>query len=469
MDSRGARIPGLDMYAARWAHVTIYRTRLDVFCDMQALSSQQKVSEESESTERRRLLLVPFHFPPIQGSTGASRSFEFARWLPDYGWDVTVLSVSPRAYPKISDDMDHLLPVETTVVRAFALDASRHLAVAGRYFRWTEIPDRWSSWILSGVIKGLIQILSNRPDIIYSTYPIPSSHVIGLLLHKLTGIPWVAEFRDPMVEEGYPAAGVERDLKIRLEDAIFRSTSRLVAVTPSAAAYYEERSGREPGYVVEIPNGYSEFLTSVIERNASTVAEERPARMKILHSGVLYDNVRSPCELLLAIQDLARVGIVDSNDVEFVFRGSGNEVGYNDYAAELGIESLVQFLEPVSYTVAYEELARADALLLMQGKQCNRQIPAKLYEYCALRKPILSLADPEGDTGRLVESLGLGRSVALEDRDSMRGLIPEFLEGLRNGTAKVLSESTIARMSRRARAEDLARVLDRIVIESGSV
>jgi len=462
-------MPGVDTFARRRACVIRDWQCSGVLDDMQALSSQQEAAEESEHPERRRLLLVPFHFPPIQGSTGASRSFEFARWLPDYGWDVTVLTVSPRAYPKTSDDMDHLLPAEAKVVRAFALDASRHLAVAGRYFRWTSLPDRWSSWIISGVIKGLIQIFRERPDIIYTTYPTPSSHVIGLLLHMFTGIPWVAEFRDPMVEEDYPAAGRERNMRIRLENAVFRATSRLVAVTPSAAAYYEERSGRPPGYVVEIPNGYSDSLTSIVERSASTGPDEKPARVKILHSGVLYEDVRSPRELLLAIQDLVRDGAVNSNDVEFVFRGSGNEVGYNEYAAELGIESLVKFLEPISYTVAYEELAHADALLLMQGEQCNRQIPAKLYEYCALRKPILSLADPDGDTGRIVESLGLGRTVALEDRQSMRDHIPEFLAALSNGRASVLSESTVARMSRRARAEDLARVLDRVAIESGSV
>ena len=432
---------------------------------MQASVGDKEKERKIELSERRRVLLIPFHFPPIQGSTGASRSFEFARWLPEYGWSVTVLSVRPRAYPKTSDDIDHLLPPETKVIRAFALDAKRHLSLAGRYLRWTALPDRWSSWIISGVIKGICQIRRDRPDMIYSTYPTPSSHMIGLMLHKLTGVPWIAEFRDPMVEEGYPEDGVERRLRIRLEGAIFRAASRVVAVTPSARAYYEERAGRGPGYVVEIPNGYSDSLTNTVDRHESTMSGERPARMTILHSGFLYKDVRSPRELLLAIRDLALEEKLNSQSIQFVFRGSGNEAGYEQEAAHLGISDLVEFRESVSYTAAHQELVQADALLLMQGKRCNRQIPAKLYEYCALQKPILCLADPKGDTGRIFESLGLGQSIALEDSVAIKSHISGFLEDLRNDNKKVLSSSVISTLSRRARAKELARMLDEVKSE----
>ena len=109
---------------------------------------------------------------------------------------------------------------------------------------------------------------------------------------------------------------------------------------------------------------------------------------------------------------------------------------------------------------------QADALLLMQGNRCNRQIPAKFYEYCALQKPILSLADPEGDTGRLFESLGLGKTVALEDSSSIKCHLPDFLEDLHNDNGKVLNLSTISSMSRRSRAKELAILLDDVRVEA---
>lgn len=432
---------------------------------MQTRIDDKDREPDARPLTRRKVLLIPFHFPPIQGSTGASRSFEFARWLPEYGWSVTVLSVRARAYPRTSDDIDHLLPPETKVVRSFALDAKRHLSVAGRYLRWTALPDRWSSWIISGVISGIGQVWRNRPDIIYTTYPTPSSHVIGLMLHKLSGIPWIAEFRDPMVEEGYPKDGVERSLRLRLERAILRSASRIVAVTPSAQRFYEKRAGRGPEFAVEIPNGFSDSLTSTIRHSESAISAETSAPKTIIHSGFLYKDVRSPRELMLAIRDLILDGKLDSKKFRFVFRGSGNEAEYKQDAANLGIGDLVEFRDSVSYSEAYQELVTADAFLLMQGNRCNRQIPAKFYEYCALQKPILSLADPNGDTGRLFESLGLGKSVALEDRAAMKDHISEFLEELQNRNGRVLDPSIISSMSRRARAKELGLLLDEVESE----
>lgn len=413
-----------------------------------------------------RVLLIPFHFPPIQGSTGASRSFEFARWLPEHGWKVTVLSVRARAYPGTSDDIDYLLPAETRVIRAFALDAKRHLSIGGRYLRLTALPDRWSTWIISGIFNGLVQIWKNRPDVIYTTYPTPSSHTIGMVLHKLTGIPWIAEFRDPMVEEGYPEDRVERRLRVRLEKAIFRSASRIVTVTPSAQAYYQQRAKRGDGFAVEIANGYSDSLTDAISEADSATSRDQSAPRTILHSGFLYEDVRSPRALMLALRDLATEGKLDAANIRFVFRGAGNEVTYAQEAADLGLANLVEFRESVSYTKAYQELAQADALLLMQGERCNRQIPAKFYEYCALQKPVLCLADPNGDTGQLFESLGLGRSVALEDSAAIRDHVPDFLASLQAEDGNVLHPSEVSGMSRRARAKELAAVLDEVVSEN---
>ena len=103
---------------------------------------------------QKRLLLVAFHFPPLQGSTGVHRSLAFARYLGRYGWDVTVLTVTPGAYPRQSGDNNELIPEGIRVVRARGFDAQRHLSVFGRYPRALATPDRWSSWIYSGVQAG---------------------------------------------------------------------------------------------------------------------------------------------------------------------------------------------------------------------------------------------------------------------------------------------------------------------------
>ena len=106
---------------------------------------------------------------------------------------------------------------------------------------------------------------------------------------------------------------------------------------------------------------------------------------------------------------------------------------------------------------------QADALLLMQGNQCNRQIPAKFYEYCALRKPILALADPCGDTGSLFMHCGLGESVPLEDPQSIKLRIKSFVRECRENRENIVSDSVLASMSRRARAKELANLVRQVV------
>lgn len=424
---------------------------------------------DSAVNHHGHILLIPFHFPPIQGSTGASRSWEFAKWLPDFGWRVSVLTAHTRAYAEVSDELGEWQAIEGRVVRAFALDAKRHLSIFGRYARFTAFPDRWSTWIVGGVLSGIRQIRRDRPDVIYSTYPIVSSHLIGLTLHKLFGIPWMAEFRDPMVEENFPSPGLERRLRLWLERRALESARRIISVTPSAQKFYEERAGRGPGFAVEIANGVNDTLLQMPPDDSDSGSTTKTGKVTLLHSGILYDGVRDPRSLLLAIRDLKAQGALKPADVEFVFRGGGDEADFKQQAFLLGIDDLVQFRESVPYQQAFREMRNADALMVLQGRRCNRQIPAKLYEYCAMKKPMLCLADPEGDTGRLFAHLELGRSVMLEDVEAISSHLPQFISDLRNGRGRILDTPAIEALSRRARAKELAALLDEVKREGRAI
>ena len=81
----------------------------------------------------KRVLLIAFHFPPVQGSSGVQRTLRFARYLPDFGWEPIVLTAHPRAYAETSDDQLKDIPPGVRVIRAPAWDSSRHLSIAGRY------------------------------------------------------------------------------------------------------------------------------------------------------------------------------------------------------------------------------------------------------------------------------------------------------------------------------------------------
>src|SRR4249920_3622507 len=138
----------------------------------------------------RRVLMVAYHFPPLAGSSGIQRTLRFVQHLPDFGWEATVLTVHPRAYERTSDDLMRDVPPETRIERAFAVDAARHLSLAGRYPRFLARPDRWISWRFAGIATGMRIVRDWRPQAIWSTFPIATAHVIGDALQRRSGLPW---------------------------------------------------------------------------------------------------------------------------------------------------------------------------------------------------------------------------------------------------------------------------------------
>ena len=170
----------------------------------------------------KTILMVVFHYPPLQGSSGIHRTLSFSRYLPEYGWQPVVLTTTPGAYPSVSSEGDARIPRGVPVARARAIDSARHLSFRGSHSELLALPDRWVSWWPSGVVKGLGLIRKYRPSLLWSTYPIATAHLIGLTLHRLSGIPWIADFRDPMTDKdpgdraGIPA-GPNRSASVRLD------------------------------------------------------------------------------------------------------------------------------------------------------------------------------------------------------------------------------------------------------------
>ena len=146
----------------------------------------------------KAVIMTGFHFPPSALSSGHLRFLAFAKYLPECGWDPVVLSATPGAYELIDPASVRSIPKGCSVYRAFALDAKRHLAVMGKYPSILALPDRWASWWAAAVWNGLRLIKRHRAQAIWSTFPIMTSHCVAYTLHRLTGIPWIADFRDPV-------------------------------------------------------------------------------------------------------------------------------------------------------------------------------------------------------------------------------------------------------------------------------
>lgn len=407
--------------------------------------------------------MIAYHYPPLRGSSGIQRTLAFSRYLREYGWQPIVLTAHPRAYANTGEDQLGDIPTDVKVHRAFALDASRHLAFRGAYPKLIALPDRWSSWCLGAIPTGLTILRRYRPEILWSTYPIATAHLIGLCLHSLSGIPWVADFRDSMTEPGYPPDATVRGAYLRIERSTVSRASRAVFTTPGALRMYAERYPHVPAarWGV-IPNGYDEGQFLEVEQGASG----RPAtgsRIVLVHSGILYPSERDPRAFFGAIAALRRDGRISASTLQVVLRASGFDDDYRPMLREAGIDDIVRLEPAVGYRAALAEILAADGLLLFQASNCNHQIPAKIYEYLRARRPIFAMTDAAGDTARVLATAGIDTVAPLDSQPRITEGLLRFLDAIRRRIAPLAEPDEITRHSRRSRTGELAALFDSAV------
>jgi glycosyltransferase involved in cell wall biosynthesis len=372
----------------------------------------------------KRILMVAYHFPPLAGSSGIQRTLRFSKYLPELGWQPLILAAQPRAYDRISMDQMADVRKDIVVVRAAAFDAARHFALAGHYPSCLARPDRWVSWLPGAVYSGLSMIRRYKPNVIWSTYPIATAHWIGAVLSKLSGIPWVADFRDPMVQDGYPSdRRIRRSFK-KIEERALKNAALSTFTTPGAVRFYTQRYPNAAGRIKLLENGYDEEAFSGLQPDPSPL---NPGKITLLHSGIIYPSERDPTQFMQAIRRLIDAGRISADQLRVRFRAPAHNDFLYSLIEKFNLAEQIQIMPPVPYREALAEMMRADVLLIMQASNCNDQIPAKLYEYLRSGRPIVALTDPLGDTANTLRGVGIHAISPLDNRDEIVGLLSRII------------------------------------------
>lgn len=400
----------------------------------------------------KSVLYVAFHYPPIQMSSGVHRSLVFSRYLAAQQLDVTVLTVQPRAYLSINPQQP--TPDGVNVLRCFALDTARHLTIKGRYPGVLAQPDRWVSWLPAALWHGY-RALKGKPDaVIISTYPIATAHIIGYLLHRLTGKPWLVDLRDPMLQDNYPADPLRKKIFRWIEQKIIRHASAAVLTSPGAVALYQARYPALPANFWQyIPNGYDEAVFT----DLPDWPAEPDLRFKLLHSGTVYPQERDPSAFFDAIVLLKQQQPELARRLRVVLRATGHDALYQQQVAAREICDIVELAPAVDYRSAAAEMLCADALLLLQAADCNFQTPAKAYEYIRAGKPVLVLAPAESDSWQLMQQSGIAVRADLDNANTINLALQQLLS---QQVTSPLSADEIAAFSRDNGAKALKKLLD---------
>lgn len=390
------------------------------------------------------MLLIAYHFPPVAVSSGVHRIVSLANALKQHNWDVTILSASEWTYERTDNGTLKDVDPEIRVIRALAFDTAKQLSIKGKYLQWMALPDNLQSWIIFAVIRGLAHIVRNRPNLIISTYPIASAHLIAIILNRLTGIPWIADFRDPMAQPGYPSDPTKWKVFNWIEKTAARRATQLVFATPGALDEYRMRYPKvESGKWLLVTNGYNE------KQYAGLVPRPvKDGKIRVVHSGLIYIHERNPRQLFEAISKLKRESKLTSDNFELILRASGHEETYASWLAELDINDIIKLMPPIPYREALQEMFDASGLLLLQGKGCNQQIPAKAYEYLRAQKPVLALTDEEGDTAKLLQENHVVDIAPLDDVDKISETLVHFVFNRQIDDKNRISNESISRYSR---------------------
>lgn len=404
--------------------------------------------------------MVAYHFPPLTGSSGIQRTLRFVQQLPQYGWDTGVLSARSIAYEHTNPDLDSDVPPETIVRRAWALDSARHLAISGRHIGFTSRPDRWVSWKFDGVRQGLQLIRQIRPAALWSTFPIATAHTIAASLQRRSGLPWIADFRDPMAQDDYPPDPKTWASYKDVEEQVVRQANWCVFTTPGAARMYRDRYPEAADRIVVLENGYDEESFSNLPADRSPL---NPGYVTLLHSGIVYPEERDPAQLFAALRLMRERGTPRAATLRLRFRAAVHEPLLARLAAEHGVSDQVEIVPGIGYRDALAEMSRADGLLIMQAENCNAQIPAKLYEYLRAGRPIVGLTDSAGDTAGALRAAGIDCIAALDSAQDIAATLGGWLQAGAEGRASRATPQATAAAERRARTAELAQLLDRCV------
>ena len=406
---------------------------------------------------RRRVLVLAYFFPPLGGG-GVQRTLKFVKYLPDEGFESIVLTTGPSWTPLKDPGLRADVPPGTVVIRAREIPLQlvrwglqRVLLGLGRSPRVVSVigwPDEVAGWVPAATWHAMRAIHRHRPDLIYSTSSPVSAHLVALIASRVSGIPWVADFRDGWmrnpqdVRQPRPLAR----LSTRLEQAIVRRARSVVIVDESV-----ELLGIDPGdpRLVLIRNG-------VDDDDVPPAQAHKPgARFRISYVGALY-GARNAAPVFAALRALIDRGAIDRADLEVRL------VGLASLKPDANLDQLpVVRVGYVDHGAAMAEMAGADVLLLY-APSINRGPSGKIYEYLVSGRPILCVAGRDNFAFRLVDELGAGRCAEPTDQPAIERAIEELYGAWKNGGLAVDPEvkaEALRRYSRRRLTAELATVL----------
>ncbi|MGN0190391.1 MAG: glycosyltransferase family 4 protein [Candidatus Cryptobacteroides sp.] len=417
----------------------------------------------------KRVLIITYYWPPSGGS-GVQRWVKFARYLPESGWQPVIYTPENPELTSIDTSLGAEIPAEVEVIRTHIVEPyslmrkltgkkeksarsndpnavvtpinAQKKSFVQNLMLWIRgncfIPDPRCFWILPSV-RFLRKYLKEHPvDVIVSTGPPHSMHLIARKVSLATGIPWIADFRDPWTRMFYfkhlKLTSATDWIHRRLEKKVLDDANLVVSVSPLVRQDFMEMTATP---VELVTNGYDEtdFAQAIRQLDLSGVpyGASDNRTFTIVHTGlfaadgnpeVLWKVLSGLSERDETFRSRLRIRLVGKTDVQIVD---------SIKAAGLGVNLENQGY--VSHNEAVREQCSAGVLILPLRKEpeYHATVPGKLFEYIASGRPVVGIGDETGAMARILADSDAGKTFGWDDepglKDEIMRLWKLFLDG----------------------------------------
>ena len=425
----------------------------------------------------KKALIVTYYWPPA-GGPGVQRWLKFVTYLRDFDIEPVVYIPENPGYPLLDKSLVAEIPTGIRILKQpifepykvaeiFSKGDSKTISsgiiakeqeqsaiqklmlfVRGNFF----IPDARKFWVKPSVnyLKSVLE--KEGFDVLITTGPPHSLHLIGLALQKSVGIKWIADFRDPWTEIGYhkklKLTQSSRQKHLNLESEVLNKADHIITTSHTTKAEFESKTTRP---IRVITNGFDNLPKEPITSDY----------FEISHIGSLLSG-RSPEILWKAIAEIVEDVPDFRNKLKIRLAGKiSSEV--KESIEELGLQKYLQIDGYVSHKEALTMQNRASILLLLEIDSVETRgiIPGKIFEYFAAKKPILAIGPENWEAGKMVLDTQSGTYLLFSDKEKVKSwIMDQFYQKEAQGIKQINSD--ISKYHRREITGELADLIKKI-------
>lgn len=431
----------------------------------------------------KRVLIITYYWPPAGGS-GVQRWVKFAKYLPSEGWQPVIYTPENPDLASVDTSLLNDIPKEAEIIKTRILEpygiyrkltgskgqikveANPGNGGKGSFMKkvsmWIRgnffMPDPRCFWIGPSV-RYLKKHLKEHPvDIIVSTGPPQSMHLIARKVSLATGIPWVADFRDPWTRIFYfkhlRLSRWARRKHFELEQKVLDDATAIVAVSPLVQADFAAMTST-PVHLVT--NGYDE--SDYVE------AVEPGKGFCVVHTGLLTAE-GNPVELWKVLGEKCR------SDADFAASFRLKLAGKTDDAVlesirQAGLEGHLTDLGYIDHNKAVLQQRKASVLILpiREEPETKAILPGKLFEYLAAGRPILGVGTGEGAMAAVLKETGAGHIFDWDDAEGISDYVDRLWEAFKRGEV-MTTDADIEKYSRRMTTRKMVEVFESAIHEN---